>query len=55
MKTFDRINPDLFNPSPEIALSPDGHPGYTPAIHLTGVVKARSTDQPRASRARITK
>lgn len=33
MKSFDKIDPALIDaPSPEIAQSPDGHGGYTPAL-----------------------
>jgi hypothetical protein len=32
IKSFDRINPALFDPSPEIAKTLDSHPGYTDAM-----------------------
>jgi hypothetical protein len=41
MSSFDPIDPALIDtPSPEIALSPDGHPGYTPEMEAEDTTDA---------------
>lgn len=41
MNSFDLLDPRLLDaPSPEIATSPDGHPGYTPAMAAEDTVDA---------------
>lgn len=41
MNSFDKIDPKLIDtPSPEIALSPDGHPGYTPEMEAEDTTDA---------------
>lgn len=54
MSSFDKVNPSLVDvPSPEIKLSRDGHPGYTPALKagdtldaMKGACGAAATDFP---------
>lgn len=39
MNSFDKVDPALIDtPSPEIALSPDGHPGYTAALEAEDTI-----------------
>lgn len=52
MNSFTPVPPDLIDtPSPEIALSPDGHPGYTPEMEAADTTDAVSAACGSASRA----